>query len=252
MTPEKLIAGYWKRVERPADGTACWVWRGEVRQPAGTGVWAKRATWLWAWELAGRPAPAEGMAIRATCGTKTCVNPDHLALLQPGSQATPRDVRFWKYVDGTPAEGCWLWTGGIHTSGYGRIGNVGKGAGMEYAHRASWEMHHGCALPERAYVAHTCDNKLCVRPDHLFVSDGNVQNMADAATKHRIAHGERSARHVFRDTEIQQVRALLSNGHSHTETARLTGISRTHVTNIANGKARRREVTVALADAVSP
>lgn len=251
MTPEKLIAGYWKRVERPADEAACWSWRGEVRQPAGFGVWNKRLAHLWAWELAGHAVP-ENMAVRHACGNKTCVNPAHLRVGKWGKTASPRDERFWKYVSHKPTEGCWLWEGGVHTSGYGRIGNGGKGAGMEYAHRASWEMHHGQALPEHAYVAHTCDHKLCVRPEHLFVSDGNVQNMADAASKHRIAHGERSARHVFRDTEIQRVRALLSEGRSHREAALLTGISRTHVTNIANGKARRREVTVALASEVSP
>jgi hypothetical protein len=72
---------------------------------------------------------------------------------------TPKRNRFWENVEKT--ETCWLWTGFVLDSGYGRYGRI-------MAHRRSAQLAK-MELPPRFHVHHTCGVKLCVRPDHLMV-----------------------------------------------------------------------------------
>lgn len=219
----------------------CWPWRGEIRKPSGLPAFQKQLANRIMWEEHFGPVP-EKSSVKTTCGLKHCVNPAHLTLGLLGKPQDGAAVRFWRFVNKTEGDGCWLWTGEPHTSGYGRIGLHDLGRGMEYAHRYSFELHFG-AIPEEGYVAHRCDVKLCIRPEHLFLSDTNVQNMADAATKNRIAHGERAGQTLFCDEKIAEVRRMAQSGLTHQTIADTFGMSRVHVTNIVNRKTRTRDTT---------
>lgn len=66
--------------------------------------------------------------------------------------------RFWSKVEKT--EGCWYWRGTTN-GGYGCFWFNGQN---RLAHRISYHLHIGA--PQKS-VIQTCNNKLCVNPDHL-------------------------------------------------------------------------------------
>ena len=85
--------------------------------------------------------------------------------------------RLWSKVDVRDPDGCWTWTGGT-SNGYGSILCEGR---VIQAHRASYILHVG-PIPYGLYICHKCDNKLCIRPDHLFLGTQQV-NICDAILK---------------------------------------------------------------------
>jgi hypothetical protein len=78
--------------------------------------------------------------------------------------------RFLSRIDKT--EDCWLWTRGKTTAGYGQF-YIPKPI---YAHRASYE-HFAGPIPEGMEVAHLCNVKACIRPEHLTLMT-HAENMA--------------------------------------------------------------------------
>lgn len=87
-------------------------------------------------------------------------------------------VRFWKGVHKT--KGCWEWAKSVTSEGYGRIWVNRKHLGT---HRFSWELHNG-AIPSDKLVLHHCDNRRCVRPDHLYLGTP-VENSLDCVKRGR-------------------------------------------------------------------
>lgn len=82
------------------------------------------------------------------------------------------------------ANGCLVFGGASSGSGYGMIWDGGRPTG---AHRVSYRLHKG-PIPSGYAVCHTCDNKKCVLPEHLFAAPQLV-NMADMRAKGRGAQG---------------------------------------------------------------
>jgi hypothetical protein len=75
---------------------------------------------------------------------------------------------------------CWEFQGGKNNIGYGMIRDELK---MRTTHRVSYEEHRG-PIPKGMCVCHTCDNPICVNPNHLWL--GTIkQNMHDMRDKGR-------------------------------------------------------------------
>jgi hypothetical protein len=130
-----------------------------------------------------------------------------------------------KYIP-VPESGCWLWTSGWDTDGYGLLtGNV-------KAHRESYKRSVG-PIPPGMCVCHKCDTPACVNPDHLFLGT-NLENSQDRSQKGRSALGDRSP--LSKLTEADALAIYLSNESKTTLAARYS-VSRGLVGHIRGGRA---------------
>lgn len=104
--------------------------------------------------------------------------------------------RLWAKVDKSgpvPAHrpelgSCWVWTGAVTKHvGHGVIALGARAEGTAKTHRVSYELHFG-PIPKdvsvELCVLHHCDNRRCVRPDHLFLGT-DADNVRDMLAKGR-------------------------------------------------------------------
>ena len=120
------------------------------------------------------------------------------------------ETRFWRRVVKT--DGCWESTSVRKDTGYGHI-QVRRPDGAfvsDGMHRVSWRLHFG-EIPDGFYVLHRCDNRPCVRPDHLFL--GTIQdNHADMVSKGRHPYGEQHGRSKLTAEQVAVIRARYAAG----------------------------------------
>lgn len=115
----------------------------------------------------------------------------------------PFPERFEMQYIPEPNTGCWLWTGGITSSGYPLIRYRGARIG---AHRAAYLEFMG-AIPQGMDVCHKCDEPSCVNPRHLFVGT-RQDNMADCFSKGRLSRGEARYNAKLTEADILVIRGM--------------------------------------------
>lgn len=127
------------------------------------------------------------------------------------------------------ATGCREWTGALVRTGYGCI-RINKRSVL--AHRASYEQHKGI-IPPGLFVCHSCDNRRCINPDHLWVGT-QFDNVADALAKGRLADvsGERNPRAKLTARQVYQIRRAAARGEVKAHLARRYGVTKTLITKI--------------------
>lgn len=88
-----------------------------------------------------------------------------------------------------PQTGCWEWAGYVDANGYARTYDPTRPVGKttEWAHRVYYERHKG-PIPPQHEIDHTCENTVCVNPDHL---DAVTRVEHVARTLHRLGVYER-------------------------------------------------------------
>lgn len=126
---------------------------------------------------------------------------------------------------------CYEFHGTTNQAGYGIILVDGK---QQRVHRYVYEEMIG-SIPDGTLVCHSCDNRRCFRPSHLFLG-GHDLNAADRNAKGRQAKGERHGRAKLTPTEVI---AIQVDERKHGEIAETYGVSPSYVSRIKAGTAWR-------------
>lgn len=154
--------------------------------------------------------------------------------------------RFWSKVDrsGGP-HACWPWTAAKNADGYGAFRLHGV---MRKAHRVAYELVVGPV--GELHVCHSCDNRACVNPGHLFQGT-QADNIADMVRKGRQASGDRCGSRLYperrprgeanggarlKEADVLAILNDLASGLTITETAILRGVSQSQVGRIRSGE----------------
>lgn len=138
--------------------------------------------------------------------------------------------------------GCWGWSGSINQAGYGALNSGGHFGRPLRAHRVSWELHFG-PIPAGMLVCHHCDNRICSRPDHLFLGTAKANSM-DMSRKgrqifqrdpSRAARGSKS-RSRLTEEQVIEMRRRRKAGTGLRELAEAYKMAQSGISAICNGK----------------
>lgn len=95
---------------------------------------------------------------------------------------------------------CWVWTAGT-IEGYGWFGGPD---GNVRAHAFGLRLT-GVTIPKGSLVCHRCNNRLCVRPSHLYVGD-HKSNKDDSMRACTHVHGDRHPRARLTSKKVLAIR----------------------------------------------
>lgn len=114
--------------------------------------------------------------------------------------------RFWQRVSKAGENDCWEWNRGKTGNVYGQLRIANNQAFG--THVFSYILHKG-PVPAGLWVLHTCDNRRCVNPNHLYAGTP-LQNMRDCSNRGRLKvpelRGERCPAAKLTEDDVRAIR----------------------------------------------
>jgi hypothetical protein len=115
-------------------------------------------------------------------------------------------------------------------TGYGQFGTSGK------AHRLAWDFENEGGIPEGMVVCHSCDNRGCANPKHLFIGT-QAQNIWDCKRKGRTARGLDFPHARFSEADVRLVRKIRAEqGLAIRKIAAIFDVSSSTVRSVLTGR----------------
>jgi hypothetical protein len=143
-------------------------------------------------------------------------------------------ARFWAKVDKCgPRQAhmdsrCWQWVA------------AGRHYGVFYYERKNWSAHRFSFLLVNGYspemVLHKCDNKKCVRPEHLYAGDC-WQNARDASERNRLRIGAANMQTKLTVPQVVEIKKRVASGESMLSVSKDFPVSYQALRQIIRGKA---------------
>lgn len=125
--------------------------------------------------------------------------------------------------------GCHEWRAMVKKDGYGHFYFRGK---CSYpAHRAAYILFKG-DIPAGKCIMHTCDNRICVNPDHLMIGT-TIENIQDMDKK-----GRRGTRSKLTFSDVETIKQMLDNRYSQEVIAKKFGVDQTTISKIKLGQTK--------------
>ena len=126
---------------------------------------------------------------------------------------------------------CWLF---LVESDWGEYKGFWTGVKFDGAHRYALELKIGRLLRKGECALHTCDNKSCVNPAHLFPGS-NDDNSKDMVRKGRKERGAAVYGAKLTDEKVLQIRQRYATGETANEIAPDFGITTDNVLFVVRG-----------------
>jgi hypothetical protein len=137
------------------------------------------------------------------------------------------EERFWSKV--LKSDGCWEWSAGKFKAGYGAFSYNQKPI---TAHSFSWFLKTGDFAPKGKEIMHICDNRGCVKPEHLRLGS-HQENMEDCKNKLRHNYCDKNSKLSKEDvTLIRSMYRPKDKRFSTLALARIFNVSRSNISSI--------------------
>ena len=137
-------------------------------------------------------------------------------------------VKVVERINIVEGSGCWEWKLKVRPNGYARVTYLRKSM---YAHRLSFEAFNEYINPQLD-VCHSCDNRKCVNPSHLFQGT-RKDNMQDAVSKGRQATGDKLPQTKIHGQHLVKVLQLIEDGFKYQYIAEKFGVTKSCIGYIA-------------------
>lgn len=139
----------------------------------------------------------------------------------------------WNVIKDGRLAGCWICTS--HKPDYHGYpqGNANKGRSV--IAKITWSDKNGLPWPVGSFCLHSCDNPMCINPDHVRPGSPR-ENQGEMAERDRSPWGDRSGARKLNSEQARMIYELRDSGRTMRDVAKEFGVSGANVWHIWHEK----------------